>query len=281
MNRPWMPLYIADYLRDTSHLRALESGAYLHLIMAYWISGKLPNDDKQLATIAKLTDREWRAAKLTLAAFFGPEWSSHKRIDAELAKTNSISTKRKAAVEQREIKRRSSDASNDRTLHTTHITRQKEDDEDTARPPLISAEANELADKVATIVGHDLSFVPPAWHGAAWRTQTWLNEGWKPGIILDSVREQMGRRHGDKPDRIQYFEKGIAAAHARAARPLPTVKIIEGETVNVHEKSGNVIAAADRLVARLADFDRPPPDSGGASLRSGEGANVVRLLPER
>jgi hypothetical protein len=54
-----------------------------------------------------------------------------------------------------------------------------------------------------------------------------------------------------------------------------------GETVNAHEKTGSIIAAADRLVARLADFDRPPPGSGGASLRSGEGANVVRLLSER
>jgi uncharacterized protein YdaU (DUF1376 family) len=87
MSRPWMPLYIADYIKDTSHLRALESGAYLHLIMAYWVSGKLPNDDRQLATIAKLTDKEWRACKGVLAEFFGPDWSSHKRIDRELAET--------------------------------------------------------------------------------------------------------------------------------------------------------------------------------------------------
>src|SRR6185369_12971862 len=98
-----MPLYIADYLRDTSHLRAIESGAYLHLIMAYWLDGKLPNDDRQLATIAKLTDREWKIIKPVLAAFFGPDWSSHKRIDQELTKAAEISNKRKAAVEQREI----------------------------------------------------------------------------------------------------------------------------------------------------------------------------------
>ena len=134
--RPWMPLYIADYLNDTSHLRAMESGAYLHLIMAYWVNGKLPDNDRQLATIAKVSDKEWAKIKSTIAAFFGPDFSSHKRIDAEIANAADISTKRKAAVEQREIKRRSndrsSDASSDRssdassdpsnvhTLHTSH-----------------------------------------------------------------------------------------------------------------------------------------------------------------
>lgn len=118
--RPWMPLYIADYLNDTAHLRALESGAYLHLIMAYWSGGKLPPDDRQLATIAKVTDKEWVQIKPTIAAFFGLDFSSHKRIDAELTKAADVSNKRKAAVQQREIKRRSSDPSNVHTLHTSH-----------------------------------------------------------------------------------------------------------------------------------------------------------------
>lgn len=83
--RTWMPLYIGDYVRDTAHLGALESGAYLHLIMAYWLSGSLPNDDRQLATIAKMNRTEWRRTGPILAKFFGPNWSSHKRIDAELA----------------------------------------------------------------------------------------------------------------------------------------------------------------------------------------------------
>lgn len=79
-----MPLYIADYLKDTSHLRAAESGAYLHLIMAYWANGKLPDNDRQLATIAKLTDMEWAEYRDTLQAFFSPDWT-HRRIDRELA----------------------------------------------------------------------------------------------------------------------------------------------------------------------------------------------------
>lgn len=82
--RPWMPLYIADYLADTAHLGAAQSGAYMHLIMHYWQHSALPVDDAGLARIAKLTPGEWRRERATLQAFFHDGWR-HKRIDAELA----------------------------------------------------------------------------------------------------------------------------------------------------------------------------------------------------
>jgi uncharacterized protein YdaU (DUF1376 family) len=124
MNRPWMPLYIADYLRDTANLRALESGAYLHLIMSYWIFGGLPNDDRQLATIAKLTDSQWRVCKPTLSKYFGPDFQSHKRIDAELAKAADISNKRRAAIQQRYNKQHTNVGTNENTLHTSQPTKE-------------------------------------------------------------------------------------------------------------------------------------------------------------
>lgn len=123
--KPWMPLYIADYLKDTTHLGALESGAYLHLIMDYWQNGKLPTDDRLLARIAKLTDREWKRLKPILQAFFHDGWH-HKRIDEELAHATDVSEKRKKAVAEREAKRQqteinsgSNDPSIDDTLHTS------------------------------------------------------------------------------------------------------------------------------------------------------------------
>lgn len=150
MNRPWMPLYIADYLRDTSHLRAMESGAYMHLIMAYWITGSLPTNDRQLATIAKLTDAQWRACKPTLAAFFGPDWSSHKRIDKELQKTADISSKRSASAKQRHSKK---DA-NAHTLHTSHNTEDSEANASGADAPDIRTKLfNESLKTLARITG--------------------------------------------------------------------------------------------------------------------------------
>ena len=80
-----MSWHIGDYLKDTGHLRAIEHGAYFLLCMHYWANGGLPNDDRQLAGIARMTDREWKLHRAVLLAFFKGEgeWR-HKRIDEEL-----------------------------------------------------------------------------------------------------------------------------------------------------------------------------------------------------
>lgn len=103
MSPPWMPLYIADYLRDTRRLSLAEHGAYLLLIMEYWTSGSLPNDDRQLARIVGSTPGQWSKIKPAMKAFFQDGWK-HKRIDGELARAAEISSKRRASAEQRHNK---------------------------------------------------------------------------------------------------------------------------------------------------------------------------------
>jgi len=110
-NRAWMPLHIADYLADTGHLTATEHGAYLLLIMHYWQNGRLPENERVIARIAKLTTEQWEESRDMLAMLFGPGWT-HKRIDAELSKADEIIEKRRAAAESRysKGKNQSSDA---------------------------------------------------------------------------------------------------------------------------------------------------------------------------
>lgn len=88
-----MPIYVADYLKDTTHLSAAEHGAYLLLIFHYWSNGSIPDDDARLARIARLSIKEWRAMRETIAAFFTDDWK-HGRIEREL-------TEAKAKYERR------------------------------------------------------------------------------------------------------------------------------------------------------------------------------------
>jgi uncharacterized protein YdaU (DUF1376 family) len=96
MKRPWMPLYVGDYLGDTGHLTTAPHGAYLLLMRHYWRKGELPDDDRQLAKIAKLPLRTWRDYRATLQDFFYDGWR-HKRIDAELQRMTEVSAKRAIA----------------------------------------------------------------------------------------------------------------------------------------------------------------------------------------
>jgi uncharacterized protein YdaU (DUF1376 family) len=83
----WMPLYIGDYLADTSRLTTEQHGAYLLLLMDYWRSGRLPDNDQVLAQITKLSPDAWSNARAMLEQFFSIENGSwiHKRVEQELA----------------------------------------------------------------------------------------------------------------------------------------------------------------------------------------------------
>jgi len=151
----WMPLYVADYIADTQHLGALEHGAYLMLIMQYWRTGSLPDDDKKLARIAKCSDREWRAIRSTIADLFDDGWS-HKRIDFELEKARGKSEARadagKRGGEAKALKSNDATLANARdlpqqkpalALASSSQSESEEKKEDTRLRALLSPEAEE------------------------------------------------------------------------------------------------------------------------------------------
>lgn len=100
MSRAWMPLYVADYLADTTHLSAAEHGAYLLLIMHYWQNGGLPTDDRRLARIARMTTKEWNKARPAIAEFFSDGWL-HERVEVEIGRANEVSEKARSKAEKR------------------------------------------------------------------------------------------------------------------------------------------------------------------------------------
>lgn len=87
MNRPWFPFYVGDYTRDTARLTTEAHGAYLLLILDYWVNGPPPDDNEVLATITKLPVSIWRKRRPSILPFFkvvDGRWI-HSRIDREIA----------------------------------------------------------------------------------------------------------------------------------------------------------------------------------------------------
>lgn len=92
----WMPLYIGDYLRDTTRLTTAQHGAYMLLIMDYWTNGGLPDDDEILQTITKTNKKEWEKIRPALIEKFDviDGYWKHNRIEREMAEANIHKQKR-------------------------------------------------------------------------------------------------------------------------------------------------------------------------------------------
>ena len=98
--RPFMQLYVSDYLGDTQALSCEQHGAYLLLLMSMWnAGGSLPNDERKLARIVRLSLKKWRAIADDVLAFFDIETEtiSHNRMTKELQKVQSKSDSRASA----------------------------------------------------------------------------------------------------------------------------------------------------------------------------------------
>lgn len=95
----WMPLYIGDYLSNTSRLTTEQHGAYMLLIMDYWVNGRIPDDDQSLANITRLPMDRWLGIKSAISKYFtisNGEWVQ-ERIEAEKEKAEYLSKVRAVA----------------------------------------------------------------------------------------------------------------------------------------------------------------------------------------
>lgn len=98
--RPFMQLYVSDFVGDTLLLSTEHIGAYLLLLIALWnADGVLPADEVKLARVARMTVKKWRSVSAEILPFFivDGEHLTHGRLTKELRKSERQSTLRAAA----------------------------------------------------------------------------------------------------------------------------------------------------------------------------------------
>jgi uncharacterized protein YdaU (DUF1376 family) len=85
----WMPIYIGDYLRDTEELSAEEHGAYILLLMHYWLKGGIIGSNvDRLSRVARTTPE---TCSFILGYYFTLDGGNYKnkRADDEMANAES------------------------------------------------------------------------------------------------------------------------------------------------------------------------------------------------
>ena len=99
----WLPLYVGDYLADTSHLSNGEHGSYLLLLMHEWRTGPLPDDEALLMRVAKMSPDAWSNAWPMLSRFF-QRTSDGYLIQSRLEMERDKSLKRKEGAAEKATK---------------------------------------------------------------------------------------------------------------------------------------------------------------------------------
>lgn len=146
------------------------------------------------------------------------------------------------------------------------------DDEDRAAD-LQSQQAWEIIGQIEPFLGIDAAFSPPEWLGTHSRVLMGLQNGWRPEIILESVKAQAARKT-DPPKRFKYYEQGIADAHAQASAPIPEGKIISIQAGRHAKPVQNLSDVAREL---HAEFQRVRTQTG---TRDSPDDADVRLIPQ-
>lgn len=197
---PYMPLFVGDYLADTTHLTCTEHGAYILLLMAMWrAGGTLPDDPAKLARFARCTGGQWARISDTILAFFDREDGViiHGRLAREM-------TKHTVAVEQRRQA-----ASNGGRAKALKTLKTKVPD---ASSPLCQPEPEPEKNTPTEPNG---SAAPK---GADASRGTRLSEDWSPPDDGDAARFGLtAADYFDQADRFRDYWRAVPGAKGRKA----------------------------------------------------------------
>lgn len=95
----WLPLNVGDYLKDTMHLSRADHGAYLLLIMHYWMrQGPIPDDPEYIRSVTKCDVRTYTKMIRSIAPFFDIRdgYWHHRRVDRDIAEAAERKEKQRA-----------------------------------------------------------------------------------------------------------------------------------------------------------------------------------------
>lgn len=272
----WMPFYTADYLAGTTHLSRAQHGSYLLLIIHYWNKGGLPDDDRLLARITKMTDREWRAEKAILAEFFSEGWR-HPRIEKEREKAQQKSDKRAEAGarggEAKALKNNGGQLAN-----ASNLPEQK-----AAVAVASSSESEKKKVTIASAMDADLASPAPVYADAKhelWGEGPPLLESL--GIASSRIRPMIGRWCRDARDDCAVVLGAIRRARdGRVQEPVSWITRAIA-TESTHDRSRNTrpqsgadtaFAVGNELLDQLRNGGRRAPGVAGAvdAERLGDG----------
>jgi uncharacterized protein YdaU (DUF1376 family) len=103
-----LSLDVGKFLQDTAHLDAFRTGAYLLLLLRYWLQGPLRDDWSELAATAKMSPDLWKSANVSLMKLFRKGSDGYWHHDA-------LEAQRKRALEkQAAFKSRATNAARSR-----------------------------------------------------------------------------------------------------------------------------------------------------------------------
>lgn len=178
----WMPLYIADYLADTSRLTTEQHGAYLLILMDYWRNGPPPDDEAVLCSITRLPLAQWRKARGAIRIFFtvaDGKWTQ-KRADIERQDASQISSKRSVAGKEGASKRWGKQGGNDVASVMANAMANASQPPSQINAPSPTPSPSESTKPAVSV-----------------RTRgSRLSEAWEPGESGGAFAEQQGLRNG-------------------------------------------------------------------------------------
>lgn len=264
---PALNLYTDAFMADTSHLGALETGAYMALLMASWRieDGGLPDDDVMLARMARCTPREWKRVRQLVMPFWtmcqDAKWRQKRlEIERETAREKSQSAGR--AAKARWLKNNKlGDADAERTQcegvcesHATTSTSTSIREDPPSSPPTGGATMETPNVPKRGSIGTRLD---PDWHPTAEDRAYAEGLGLNPDVVGEEFRNFWVGVPGAKGRKLDWPAtfRNRCIQLAGTARPRNGGHHAGAHRTRIEGRGDGIVAAAERVMRRRGLVD--------------------------